>query len=70
MKVTITLPSTKINKKKKYFTANILSHIQKPVSNFHLCQFLTINMPTEQFFDVPNKSFISNNCCVYDIMVI
>ena len=50
----------------------ILSHIQKPVSNFHLCQLFTIkvHMPTVQFAEVPNKSSISDNCCVYDIMVI
>ena len=65
-----------INKKKYnseyYLTANILSHIQKPVSNFHLCQPFTIKvyMPTVQFAEVPNKSFLSNNCCAFAIMFI
>ena len=27
-------------------------------------------MPTVQFAEVPNKSFISNNCCVFAIMFI
>ena len=27
-------------------------------------------MPTVQFAEVPNKSSISNNCCVYAIMVV
>ena len=46
--------------------------MEKPVSNFHLCQLFTIKvyMPTVQFAEVPNTSFISNNCCVYAIMVI
>ena len=54
------------------FTANISIHIQKPLSKFHLCQLFTINvyMPTVQFAEVQNKSSLSNNCCVYDIMVI
>ena len=63
-----------INKKKyKYYcTANILSHIQKPVSNFYLCQLFTIKvyMPTVKFAEVPNKASISNNCCAFAIMFI
>ena len=62
-----------INKKKyNYFTANILSNIQKPVSNLHKCQLFTIKvyMPTVQFAEVPNKSSKSTNCCVYAVMVI
>ena len=49
---------------------NTVSHIQKPVSNFHLCQIFTIKvyMPTVQFAEVPNKSSISNNCCIFAIM--
>ena len=49
-----------------------LSHIQKLVSNFHLCQLFTIKvyMPTVQFAEVPNKSSISNNCCAFAIMFI
>ena len=52
-----------INKKKYNSTVQLT---QKSVSNFHLCQLFTINvyMPTVQFAKVPNKSSISNNCCV------
>ena len=51
--------------------SSVLSHIQKPVSNFHLCQLFTIKvyMATVQFAAVPNKSSISNNSFVYAIMV-
>ena len=63
-----------INKKKykSTLTASILSHIQKHVSNFHLCKLFTIKvyMPTVQFAEVPNKYSVFNNCCVYTIMVI
>ena len=50
----------------------LLSHIQRPVSNYHLCQLFTIKVytPTVQFAEVPNKSSISNNCCVFAIMFI
>ena len=48
------------------------TNIQKPVSNFHLCQLFTLKvyMPTVQFAEVPNKSSISNNCSAFAIMFI
>ena len=61
-----------VNKKNYNTTLQLtLSHIQKPVSNFYLCQLFTIkvHMLTVQFAEVPHKSSISNNCCVYAIMV-
>ena len=41
-----------------FFTGNISSHIQKPVSNFYLCQLFTLKdyMPSVQFAEVQNNS--------------